>query len=314
MYYKYLFGPVPSRRLGVSLGVDVVPFKFCTMNCVYCEIGKTSDLTTERKDYISFDDLAAELKDYLNDNPNLDYITFSGAGEPLLNINIGAIVTLIKDNYPHYKLALITNSSLLSDRKVRSEIEKVDLILPSLDAVSPEVFKKINRPHESIGPESIIEGLISFRRESKAQMWLEMFFIPGVNDHEGEIKLLKEAATRINPHQIQLNALDRPGTEPWVRKESDEMLLRISEQLAPLPVAIIARKFSLSSFPALDHSIEDKLKATLKRRPCTAEDLSKMLNMHINQLNKYLGYLAKEGVVTHELQESGLFFKVRDDD
>jgi wyosine [tRNA(Phe)-imidazoG37] synthetase (radical SAM superfamily) len=314
MYYKYLFGPVPSRRLGISLGVDMVPFKFCSMNCVYCEIGKTSDLTVERKEYIPFKEVAAELHDYLQGEPHLDYITFSGAGEPLLNSKIGAITDLIKNDYPQYKIALITNSSLLADPEVRAEIRQIDLILPSLDAVSQEIFDKINRPHESLSTSDIIDGLIAFRKESKAEMWLEIFFVPGINDSDQEIELLRDAALKIDPHQVQLNALDRPGTESWVKKESDQMLGEIAKKLQPLPVKVIARNFSLSDFPALDHSIEDKLKSTLKRRPCTAEDLSKMLNMHINQLNKYLNYLTKEGVVTHDQQEAGTFFKVRDEE
>ena len=146
---KYLFGPVFSRRLGISLGVDLVPHKVCSLNCIYCEAKATSNLTLQRKEYVSFSKIIAELTEFLKTNPPLDFITFSGAGEPLLNNKISEIIAFLKTNFPQYKLALITNSTLLSDENIRNEIKNIDLLLPSLDAVSSDVFKKINRPNRS---------------------------------------------------------------------------------------------------------------------------------------------------------------------
>jgi wyosine [tRNA(Phe)-imidazoG37] synthetase (radical SAM superfamily) len=213
MAYKHLFGPVPSRRLGTSLGVDLVPFKVCSFNCIYCEVGATTNLTLERSEYVPVDAVLAELEDFLSTNPPLDYITFSGAGEPTLNSGIGRIVTHIKERYPQYKLALITNSSLFGDPTLRAEIAAVDLVLPSLDAVSPKVFARLNRPNHALSIDEIVEGLIAFRLESEATMWLEIFLSPGINDTPEELAALKAACSRIQPHSIQLNTLDRPGTD-----------------------------------------------------------------------------------------------------
>ena len=158
MKYKNLFGPVPSRRLGISLGVDLVPHKVCTFNCIYCEVGKTTKLTLERDEYIPFEDIKKELDDYLSRDPKLDFITFSGNGEPTLNSRIGDVIRYIKRDYPKYKLALITNGTLLYDPGVRKEVMDVDVLLPSLDAVSDIPYKKINRPVHGLNIDKITQG------------------------------------------------------------------------------------------------------------------------------------------------------------
>ena len=240
MKYKYLFGPVPSRRLGISLGVDLVPHKVCSLNCVYCEVGRTTNLTIERKEYIPLQDILDELKHYLDKGPKLDYITFSGAGEPLLHNGIGKVISFIKDNYPQYKLAILTNSTLLFDEQVRVEIMKIDLLLPSLDAVSDEVFRKLNRPNPKLNNKRIIEGLIQFRKDFTGIIWLEIFIVPGLNDTQEELTSLKKTIESIAPDQVQLNTLDRPGTESWIAPVSQNRMEEIAEFLKPLPVMIIA--------------------------------------------------------------------------
>ena len=310
MNYQHLFGPVPSRRLGVSLGVDLVPFKFCSMNCIYCEIGRTTDLTITRAEYVPFEEVKKELSNYLASKPHLDYITFSGAGEPTLNSHIGQIISFLKKDHSEYKIALITNSSLLPDPQLRKEIKDIDLILPSLDAVSSEVFEKINRPCPELKTSGIIEGLIAFRRESNAEMWLEIFLLPGINDHEEELALLKEAALRINPHRVQLNSLDRPGTERWLIKESEEKLNQIADFLKPLPVEIIARKATTPIFPEINQQLKDQLLSTIRRRPCTAEDMAGILHLHIDEVIKYLDYLCRKGTIKAIEQERGVFYTI----
>jgi len=150
MKFKHLFGPVPSRRLGISLGIDLVPYKTCTANCVYCECGKTTNLTIERKEYIPTDEILNELDVYLKQAPDLDYITFSGSGEPTLHSKIGEIINFLKKNYPQYKVAVLTNGTLLFHKELRDELKNADIIKPSLDAGSDEIFKKIKRPHENL--------------------------------------------------------------------------------------------------------------------------------------------------------------------
>jgi wyosine [tRNA(Phe)-imidazoG37] synthetase (radical SAM superfamily) len=309
--YKHLFGPVPSRRLGISLGVDLVPHKVCSLNCVYCEVGKTTNLTIERKEYIPLNDILTELKGYLDNDPELDYITFSGAGEPLLHNGIGKIITFIKENYPKYKLALLTNSTLLYDEKVRKEILEIDLLLPSLDAVSKKVFKKLNRPHGKLDNDKIIEGLIKFSKDFSGKIWLEVFIIPGLNDSNEELELLKNVIMEIAPNQVQLNTLDRPGTENWIKPVAQSRMEEISEFIEPLPVEIIAKFHSRNKLRSYHKDVEQQIIETIKRRPCTDKDLSEMLGIHINEINKYLSELLHDGSVTSQQQERGTFFRAK---
>lgn len=163
--YKYLFGPVPSRRLGMSLGVDLVPKKVCSLNCVYCEVGSTTKLTTRRMEYIPYKKIVTELNNYFSTNPPPDYITFSGYGEPTLNSAIGKIIQFIKKNQPDIPVAVLTNGTLFSSAEVRNELLDADLVLPSLDAATQEVFEKINVPASELNVNDHIQGLASFRKE-----------------------------------------------------------------------------------------------------------------------------------------------------
>lgn len=225
--YKYLFGPVPSRRLGMSLGIDLVPHKACSLNCIYCECGRTTNLTTERKEYVPVNDIFAELNRFLKENPAPDYITFSGAGEPTLNSGIGKILSFIKTNYPTVPVAVLTNGTLLSDKQVRKGLLKADLVLPSLDAASERTFRKINIPHKSLSVNSHIQGIIDFRKEYSGKINLEIFIIPGYNDNPKELDSLKDAILKIKPDIVQLNTLDRPGTVEKLRAASNAELQKI---------------------------------------------------------------------------------------
>lgn len=209
--YKHLFGPVPSRRLGMSLGIDLVPHKVCSLNCVYCEVGRTTKLTIERREYVLYDKVVGELEHYFASSPNPDYITFSGSGEPTLNTRIGDILSFIKKTKPEIPVAVLTNGTLFNESKLRKELSKADIVLPSLDAASKSVFKKINKPHRHLNIADCINGLEAFRNEYTGQIWLEVLILPGYNNSDQELQLLKQAFIRIRPDKIQLNTLDRPG-------------------------------------------------------------------------------------------------------
>ncbi|MDR2729222.1 MAG: radical SAM protein [Chitinispirillales bacterium] len=239
--FRHLFGPVRSRRLGISLGVNMIPFKTCSLDCVYCECGATTVLTTERKEYIPAGSIIAELDRYLVAKPQLDYVTFGGSGEPTLHSGLGGIINHLKRNYPQKKIAILTNSTPLSDPKLIADILPCDLIVPSLDAVSDDIFYKINRPEKSLDCAGIIKNLIALSKEFKGQIWLEIFILPGVNDTDKEIALFKEAAAAINPTRVQLNSLDRPGTCANLAVPAAARLEEIAARLAPLPVEIVSR-------------------------------------------------------------------------
>ena len=267
--YKHIFGPVPSRRLGVSLGIDLVPFKICTMDCVYCEIGKTRKLTVKRDEYVNYDEVINEIDSYLSNYPNLDYITFSGAGEPTLNSRLGEIIDYLKNNYSQYKIAILTNGSLFTDHQVRNECLNADLILPSLDAVSDEAFNIINRPHTELNNTKIIESLIELRKEYKNKLWVEVFIVPGINDKMDELLLLKEKLQEINPDLVQLNSLDRPGTEKWVTQLPKERMELLAKQLYPLKVEIIKKYEMRDQIRSYKKQNEEIIVSVLRRRPCT---------------------------------------------
>jgi len=239
---KHIFGPVPSRRLGISLGIDLVPYKTCNLDCVYCEAGKTQYKTMERKPYVSVDTIMYELQaHFLNPNPKIDYFTLSGAGEPTLNQDIEIIIGAIKKEFPSYPLALITNGTLFSDPVVRAQVSKVDVILPSFDAASLHTFNLINRPEPSLDFNTIVQGFIDLRDEFTGKIWVEIFVIPGLNDELSELQSMKNALIKIRPDIVHLNSLDRPSSESWVRIEPLSRLEQICEFFQPLPCKILAK-------------------------------------------------------------------------
>lgn len=309
--YKYLFGPVPSRRLGMSLGIDLIPKKVCSLDCVYCEVGKTTKLTTDRLEYVKYEKVIEELNDFMSSHPKIDYITFSGSGEPTLNSRIGEVLNFIKENDPDVKTAVLTNGTLLSDKKLRQELLKADVILPSLDAAGQEAFKKINRPAPKILIQDYIQGIIDLRKEYKGQIWLEVLFLKGYNDSEVELKRLKEAIEKIKPDRIQLNTLDRPGTEEGLIPLSNDELQHIIEFWGFTNVEIIANQMKRTTIASYRSDVESAILETIARRPCTLDDLHRLLGIHVNEINKYLGTLETEGKIVTQSLERGVFYELK---
>ncbi|MBN1786418.1 MAG: radical SAM protein [Candidatus Methanofastidiosa archaeon] len=308
MSYKYLFGPVPSRRLGTSLGIDIIPYKTCTLNCVYCECGNTTELTVERKEYTPTGKVIAELDDLLSKGPHIDYLTFSGSGEPTLHKGLGKMVSFLKDRYPNYKIALLTNGTLFYDPKVRIEVIGCDVILPSLDAGTKECLEGINRPHPNITIQRLVEGLKELRKEFKGEIWLEVLIVPGMNDGKAELEAINKHISEIRPDKVQINSLDRPATEIWVEPVDQDALERIADYLGG---EIIGRPSSIREADSFDESVLERIISTIRRRPCTTEDLTKILNVHVNEVNKYLNYLEDSGKIESERRERGIFFKMK---
>ena len=309
MRNRHLFGPVPSRRLGVSLGVDLIPHKTCSLNCVYCECGKTTNLTLERREYVKTDRVINELNNYLSQGPPLDYITFAGSGEPTLHSRIGDIIAFLKENYANYPLCLLTNGTLFHDPYLRKEVSKLDLIIPSLDAASEKVFQAVNRPHKELSCSKMIEGLVELRKDFPGEMRLEVFIVPGLNDTAEELGAIKAAADRINPDSIQLGTLDRPGTEDWVEAATNEDLKRIASYLGRSE--IIGEFRARQKILSFKESYSRLILQTLRRRPCTIEDLNAMLGIHPAEVQKYVNHLLEEGKIEVEKLERGQFLKVR---
>jgi wyosine [tRNA(Phe)-imidazoG37] synthetase (radical SAM superfamily) len=219
---KYLFGPVNSRRLGFSLGIDLVPFKTCSLNCIYCECGATTDLTTRIDEYVPTTAVLDELEEYLSSGPALDVVTFSGSGEPTLHRDIGLVIDFIKDRFPRYRVAVLTNATMLWKSEVRRALLRADVVIPSLDAVSEEVFGRMLRPAPGVTASQIVEGLTLFGREYGGAIIVEVFIIPGINDSPDELLRIRETCLAVNPASVQLNRLDRPGAEHGIERAGDE--------------------------------------------------------------------------------------------
>ena len=312
---KYLFGPVASRRLGRSLGVDLVPPKTCSHDCVYCEAGATTSLTLERREYVPTAQVIAELRQLLATRPELDYITFSGAGEPTLHSGIGAVIQVIKSEFPHYRCCVLTNGAGFSDPQLRSELAPADLVIPSLDATCEEEFQRINRPVPGLTFSAFLEGLNAFLREHPNSVWLEYFIVPGTNDSADAIARLAELMKRLRPEKIQLNTLDRPGTNPDLRPSSPENTLRFIRALAPiLPVEAVGHfryRPAAGKVDAAASELECRLLELALRRPITAADAAVALQVDPALAARTLDHL----VAGHSLEvaegERGRFYRLR---
>ena len=234
MVIKYIYGPIKSRRLGLSLGLSLSRDKICNLDCIYCQWGSIGKTVSERKEYARVDQIIQELKSWMQTHPKetkeLKFITLSGLGEPTLNTCIGELIDQVK-KITDSKIAVITNSTLLKDPLVRKSILKADLIVPSLDAVDSEIFKRIDRPAAGIKLSEIIEGLVALRKEFIGDIWLEIMFIAGINDGIVHIEELKKVIQRINPDKIQINSPVRSTAEKDVSAVSKDKLEKIKDIL-----------------------------------------------------------------------------------
>ena len=294
---KYLFGPVPSRRLGLSLGVDIVPFKHCPFDCVYCQLGRTTEKTVDRREYVSAEAVICELKEYINQGLTADVITLSGSGEPTLNSAIGQMIEEIK-KITDIPVAVITDAALFDNEQVRQDCSKADIVVPSLDAADKGSFEKINRPEKSLKIEKIIDGLIKFRNEFSGKFWLEVFMVEGINTDNEQIAKLKEVIEKIRPDKIQLNTAVRPTAESGIIRIPAEKLQQIAGKLGENCEVI-------ADYPAVMESKDlqvqaEQILAMLKRRPCSLEDICAGLHIHRNQALRYLGQFQKNGKISAE--------------
>ncbi len=299
---KYIFGPVLSRRLGLSLGVDLVPFKVCSFDCVYCECGRTTLKTMERKEYVPAKEVLIELKAFLEKDIYVDFITFSGFGEPTLNIKFGDIASEIK-KISGNKLALITNASLFNLKDVRKEASLCDVVLPSLDTAINETFRRINRPCEGINVEDLIQGLKSFRDEySETKMALEILFVRGFNDSEKELEALKEAVEYIDPHEVHLNTVVRPPAED---------VYGVSEEFLKYALKVLGEKARIVGVSHLkERNCEALFQAiieAIKRRPMTIGEIADLLGEDERIVGKYLIDLEVLGKV-QKINHSGKIY------
>jgi len=286
--FPHLYGPVPSRRLGYSLGVDLLPFKTCSLSCVYCQLGKTKKTTIRRKKYFSEKQILQEIKDFLKTGTRVDFITFSGSGEPTLNKSIGWLIRNIK-KISTIPVAVLTNSTLLSRAQVRQELLAADVVVPSLDAATQKIFEKINRPHPLLKVEKIIDGLVKFRKQFKGQIWLEILLVKNLNDSPGHLKKLKQIAEKINPDKIHLNTVVRPPAEKSARPLSADEMAKIKKFFGEKAEVVASFQKTEQEKPPLD--ISQTILSIVHRRPVSLEDLEHSLGLNREELSLSLQQL-----------------------
>jgi wyosine [tRNA(Phe)-imidazoG37] synthetase (radical SAM superfamily) len=303
-----VFGPVPSRRLGFSLGVDPVVPKTCTLDCVYCELGPTTDRTVTRRPYVPVDGILEELGRRLAEHPDLDHITLSGSGEPTLNSDIGCLIDGIKA-MTDVPVAVLTNATLLTDPEVRAALAGADVVAPSLDAVSPEAFERINRPHESLDPAAIADGLIAFAREFKGEIWLEVVFVEGLNDGSDEIERIAEVIRDVKPDKVHVNTVVRPPAAPSARALSHERLCEIAERLGPSAEVIAGPSGPPQSTVVSDASA--LITAMAARRPVTATDVARATGTNLAAAVKMLNELEEKRVLSVVRHGETLYYRTR---
>jgi wyosine [tRNA(Phe)-imidazoG37] synthetase (radical SAM superfamily) len=272
---RHIFGPVPSRRLGRSLGVDVVPFKTCTFDCIYCQLGRTTKKTMERQEWVPIEEILRELRGKLALEP--DYITIGGSGEPTLYSRIGDLIDGIH-TITDIPVAILTNGSLLWDEAVRDELSKADVVMPSLDAGTEVLFRTVNRPHPAIGFDRLLEGLIAFRRQFLGLYWLEVLLLSGYTAIEAEVKKIARTAAEIKPNEVHLNTCVRPPVEEYAYPVEWQRLVELADLFSP-PAEVIADS-RLEPTRMISTADSFEILQLLKRRPCTAQDIAAGLGIH----------------------------------
>lgn len=304
---KYLFGPVNSRRLGRSLGIDLLPFKTCSLDCIYCECGWTTTRTTERAEWVPTAAVLEELDRVLADHPPLDYVTFSGSGEPTLHSGIGDVIHHLKMHYPQYRVAVLTNATLLGDPGVQHDLQTADLVVPSLDAATRKAFARVCRPVRGVHIEEVIEGIASFRKNYPGLMLLEIFIAPGINDSETELAALREAALRIAPDAVQLNSLDRPAPEPGLVEVADSgKLAAIREFLQPLQVQIVRKRAAGEPAPWDSTAIFREILVVIDRGFTQLTRLAVATGIREGDLAKTLQRMAAQQLITLDTETGAI--------
>ena len=315
MTENHIFGPVMSRRLGRSLGIDLLPFKTCSYDCVYCECGATTHITTKRAEFFPTEEVISQLDTVLRERPTLDYITFAGSGEPTLSLSIGRIIRHLKTAYPEYKVAVLTNGSLLGNKEVAADLSQADLVIPTLTSTSQETFEKIHRPDTCLLIKTIISDILEFRKEFHGEIWLEIFLIPDLNTSLEELTSLRDVIDKIQPARIQLNTLDRPAAEDWVTAPDPDELENFRKYFAELkiPVDVAGVCCEQPDVCRAGESTHEHILKTLRIRPSTVEDLASMTGLHHHEVAKYLSGLLEEGTVHIQRGKRGVFYSAGPD-
>ncbi|RLB82665.1 MAG: radical SAM protein [Deltaproteobacteria bacterium] len=303
--YRYIFGPVPSRRFGRSLGVDLLPLKTCSLDCVFCQLGRTREKSIERKEYVSTQEVIHELRQWLESGVETDVITLSGSGEPTLHSRFGEVLEYIRSN-SSTPLVLLTNGTMLHLPEVRKSAALASIVKVSLSAWDQASYGWVNRPHDKLAFDKLVEGEVRFREEFEGQLFLEVFLVKGINSLPDDVKKIAAFARQIRPDRVQLNTAVRPPAESFVEPLSRQELEDLARLFDP-PAEIIA-EFGGKRAHYMKAN-EEAILSMLRRRPCTAEEISEVFDMNLNEVSKYLTKLLNEGLIKPERRELLVYYR-----
>ena len=303
--YQYLFGPVPSRRLGRSLGVDLTPYKTCTLDCVFCQLGRTTKKTVTRQEYVPTDRVLAELEQWLKSDGKADYITLSGSGEPTLHSRFGEVLEFIRAN-SKIPAVLLSNGTMLHLPEVRDAAACANVVKVSLSAWDQTSYGWVNRPHPQLRFDHLVKGQKALRAQFKGQLWMEVFLVAGFNSIPGDIRKIATHAEKIGPDRIQLNTVVRPPAEDFataLSREHIEALIHLFH-----PTAEIIAEFKTKHAHRMQVN-QETIFSMLKRRPCTADEIAGVFDMHPNEVSKYLGNLMRTHKIRTERKNATVYYE-----
>jgi wyosine [tRNA(Phe)-imidazoG37] synthetase (radical SAM superfamily) len=301
---QHIYGPVPSRRLGRSLGVDLVPFKTCSFNCIYCQLGQTTCLTLARAEYVPVKEVLDELAEVLASGPPVDYVTLAGSGEPTLHSKLGEIVGAIR-GLTDRPIAVLTNGSLLFEKDVREACALADVVMPTLAAHDEAGYQRIHRPCPGLTLARHLSGLLAFRNEHKTPMWLELFILEGVNASEADREAFAKLIDQIGPDRVQINTAARPTSEPHALMVSPEKLRDWARALGPKAEVIAEISLSGARGPA---ARESDVLALCRRRPCTLDQIAAALSLHRREVLKHVRSLRSARLIRSTQKEGEEYF------
>jgi wyosine [tRNA(Phe)-imidazoG37] synthetase (radical SAM superfamily) len=307
--YRYVYGPVFSRRLGRSLGIDLVPFKTCSYDCIYCQLGRTTKKTVSREEYLPVSCVLSEWKRKLAAGLAADYITLAGSGEPTLNSGIGAVIRGIKAS-TDIPVAVLTNGSLLWEREVQDALLPADLVIPSLDAGEEQLFRLINRPHSGIAFDAMVDGLIEFTARFPGKVWLEVFLLDGLTGVPSIVEKISFLARQIAPARVQLGTVYRPPAETTARPLAPEQMRALSALFPPGVEILSTEREDRPAAPASSVVSDADILAVLQRHPCTLQDAADALDIHVTEALKRLDGLVSDGKAKTVAQNNQFFYLI----
>ncbi len=306
---KYIFGPVPSRRLGRSLGINIVPSKICSLDCLYCEVGKTKALTMDRKPYYRALKIIKEFKENYNMFNNMfDVITITGAGEPTLNIELESILTGIKE-ITDKPVAILTNTTTIHIKEVYNTLLKFDIVVPSLDGAENTAFNQINLPDKNIDLNNIIDNLIKFSHEFKGRLFVEILFCKNINDSRENIESLKDTLIKIKAEKVQLGTIHRPPAYKNIEKVDDEFLLNTAKYFRQYNIAAeVTSGFSSVYKNSKSLELIDLIPALLKMRPCTVQDISGVFGKDEKEVVDTINLLLNKNIIKSDIFNNEVYY------